>query len=97
MNKPVRDVFADAIAALDRPDSLVEVPAGFEHLAIPGLVGAVPADGTPGGRCHMPGVRVPIRRGSRQDVRDCGTTRPSGQASCCRTVAAWVEAILRPM
>lgn len=45
VDQPVRDVFADAVAALDRPDPLVELPAGFEHLAIPGLVGAVPANG----------------------------------------------------
>ena len=43
MDQAVRDVFADAVAALDRPHPFSERRACGEHLRVAGLVGAEPA------------------------------------------------------
>ena len=40
---PVRDVPAGPIAALNRPDPVLDLLAGLEHFPIAGLVGAIPA------------------------------------------------------
>ncbi len=44
MDEAVGDVFADAVATLDRPDALGVRPTGREHIGIASLVGAEPAD-----------------------------------------------------
>jgi hypothetical protein len=41
MHEPMRDVFADAVTALDRPQPIRVLPAGLEHLGVSGLVGSV--------------------------------------------------------
>jgi hypothetical protein len=43
VDQPVCDVLADAVAAFYRPYALGVPAAGFQHLVIAGLVGAVPA------------------------------------------------------
>ena len=43
MHQPVRDVLADAVATLDRPDPVGEQAARLEHLGIADLVGTEPA------------------------------------------------------
>ena len=43
MNQAVRQVPADAVAALHRPDPVRELPRRGQHVRIPGLVRAVPA------------------------------------------------------
>ena len=42
-DQPVRDVLADAVAALHRPHPVSELPPSRQHLRVAGLVGAEPA------------------------------------------------------
>ena len=44
-HQPVRDMPADSVASLDRPDPAGELPPGREHLRIASLAGAIPARG----------------------------------------------------
>jgi hypothetical protein len=43
MNQAVRQMPADAVAALHRPDPVREPPGRGQHLGVPGLVRAIPA------------------------------------------------------
>jgi hypothetical protein len=43
MNQAVRNVLADAVTALHRPDTIGELPAHGEHLGITSLVSTEPA------------------------------------------------------
>jgi hypothetical protein len=43
MNEAVRNVLADAVTALHRPDAISELPAHGEHLGITSLVSTEPA------------------------------------------------------
>jgi len=45
VHQPVREVFADAVAALDRPDPVGILPPAGEHLGVAGPVRAEPAHG----------------------------------------------------
>ena len=45
MHEPMRDVFADAVTALHRPQPIRVLPAGLEHLGVSRLVGSVSPHG----------------------------------------------------
>ncbi|MGW0246272.1 hypothetical protein ACWDYH_06480 [Nocardia goodfellowii] len=45
MEQAVGDMSADAVAAFDRPDSVIESLCGGEHFGVAGVVGDVSAGG----------------------------------------------------